>query len=545
MYDGSGGSAGVRRRTRTLAQPPSDPTSDTTSTPPRPPPVEPARPTAIAIETVVAVEGYFGPRCRSEFVCGGDDYRHRSTFLPAGDTVRLESSVDIGARVYDQYGERMRDLDVEWHLTEPISYITEFGDDLSVEPYTDYGWGGNIIFKGCGCHIVRLNNGNSYPLEPVWTSIVASLQVSDSLTLTDTVAVVVPMRLERYPDLMEYATHLEVGASASLDLTRVFASRRGLPITHEASVEKVWGTPPGPVAAEVESVADNSVTVRGIADGVMALGITARTMEETGFLPARIYVGEIPCPAIGPERVIDQRFRIEISHAASLAACVRSTIEGAARWWERALAGTELAESSQCGSAANTLAVTVETKFQEFGGPIGTAHASCSDSLARAGTLVLSEQVFLGIDGNPQFHDPAINLMYQVARHEIGHVLGLVGYSGPSRSLVEGNAFIGAHAVTEFKRLGGMADMVPLEPNDAAHWSKDALRVELMTPSMGAAQEPPVSAITLGALADIGWGVDMSVAEAYQVGQQTRSDREKVVVFHEGASSDSSNPPLR
>ena len=513
--------------------PPSDPASDTTVTP-TPTAVDPARPTAIAIETVVDVEGYFGPRCRSEFACGSDDYRHRSTFRPAGDTVRLESYVDIGARVYDQHGKRMRDLDVEWHLTEPLSYITEFGGDLTVEPYTDYGWGGNITFRGCGCHIVRLNNGNSYPLEPVWTFIVASLQVSDSLTLADTVAVVVPMRLERFPDLLEYAHHLEIGASASMDLTGLFASSRGLPITHDASVSKVWGAPPGPEAAEVEAV-NNTVTVRGIADGVMDLGITARTMEETGSLSARVYVGDIPCPAMGLERASDQRFRIEISHDADLAPCVRSTIEGAAGWWEKALAGTALAESTPCGIAANTLAVTIETEFQEFGGPIGTAHASCSDSLARAGTLVLSEQVFLGIDGDPRFHTPRINLMYQAARHEIGHVLGLVGYSGPSRALVEGDAFIGAHAVTEYKRLGGTGDMVPLEANDAAHWSKDALRVELMTRSMGIAQEPPVSAITLGALADIGWAVDMSVAEDYQVEQrhQSAGERERRIVFHE------------
>lgn len=514
-----------------VSEPP-EPSPDTTTV--TPPPVEPARPEAIVIETVIDVEGYFGPRCRSEFVCGGDDRRHRSHFLPAGDTVRLESSVDIGARVYDQHGKRMQDLEVEWHLTEPIDYITEHGDDYTVEPYTAYGWGGNVIFRGCGCHIVRLNNGNNYPLEPVWTSIVASLQVSDSLTLADTVAVVVPMRLARYPDLLDYAHYLEVGGSVSLDLTGLFESARGLPITHGAGTGKVWGAPPGPVAVEVETVTDNAVTVRGIADGVMGLGISGRTMEETGYLSARIYVGEIPCPVREVERATDQRFRIEVSHAADFAPCVQSTIKSAADWWERALAGTELAESAPCGIAANTLAITVETEFQDFGGPIGQAYASCSDSLTRTGLVTLSEQVFLGIDADPRFHSPLVNLMYQTVRHEIGHVLGLVGYSHAGRTLVEGDAFMGAHAVTEYNRLGGTGAMVPLEPNDAAHWSKDALRVELMTRSMSVSQEPPVSAITLGALEDIGWRVDLSLAEDYRVEQrhQLAGDGERSVVFH-------------
>lgn len=508
-----------------------EPTSDTTAT--TPPSVEPARPTTITIETVIEQERYFGNRCRSEYTCGSEDYRHRPHFVPVGDTIRLDNVVDIGARVYDQYGKRMRDLDVEWHLTEPISYVTEHGDDLPLEvkPYI-YGWGGNIVFRGCMCHIARLNNGNNYPAEPHWTSIVATLQVSDSLTLADTATVITPMRLSRNLYLLDEVTHLEVGQSGSMDLTELFESSRGLPITHTARVSKLWGSPPGPVSVAVDSIVGNDLTVRGIANGVMRLVIEGQTAEETGLMLALVYSGTIPCPAMGAEP--GQRFRIEISHTADLAPCVRSTIEGAAGWWEKALASTDLPASTSCGTAGNTLAVTVETKdYRAIFGPIAGGYISCIDSLPRSGGIILDESMFLGVDGDPRFHTANINLMYQTVRHEIGHVLGLAGYAFPS--LVEGDAFMGYHAVTEFKRLGGAGDMVPLEQNDAAHWSKDALRVELMTRSMGVAEMPPVSAITLGALADIGWGVDMSVAEAYEIEQRhrTASDRERVVVFHE------------
>ena len=83
-----------------------------------------------------------------------------------------------------------------------------------------------------------------------------------------------------------------------------------------------------------------------------------------------------------------------------------------------------------------------------------------------------------------------------------------------------------------FRRLGGTAEGVPLERNDRAHWSNDELGVELMTPSIVFAQEAPVSAITLGALVDIGWTVDMSAAEAYEVGhRQLYREGEGLVVF--------------
>ena len=405
---------------------------------------------------------------------------------------------------------------------------------VTMRPHA-FGWSESNRYPGCLCHVVRFNNGNRHPGDPVWSSLVVSLQVSDSLTLADTATVLVPARMSFADKIGDLGTpfHLEAGGSIDIDMTGLFVSPRGLPVTYEVSAfDRQHGSPPMPDTIVRLEARDNVISVHAVADGVVGLGITARTEQEYfGYGDWRgVYVGSIPCPAIGVQRAPSSRFRIELSYADALAPCARSTIEGAAGWWEKALADNELSESVSCGVDANALEVSVETMFARFGGPLGRAYVSCADSLPRAGTMILGEQMFLGWNRDPRFHSPAINLMYQTARHEIGHILGLVGVH--DKSLVEGDDFVGDRAIAEFRSLGGTGEGVPLEKNDRAHWSKAGLGTELMTPSMSAVQEPPVSAITLGALVDIGWTVDMSAAEAYEVGQrQPYSEGEALVVF--------------
>ena len=491
-------------------------------------------PASLVIETLLdrQSEPYF--LC-SRVVCRNGGSATRYNYLPAGDTIRVENFQDIGATVYDQYGHKMvQDLDVEWHITDSIQYESSIGSMVTMRPY-NRGWSEQPRrFPGCLCHVVRFNNGGSHPRDPVWTSLVASLQVSDSLTLADTATVLVPARMSFAAMIGDWGApfHVEAGGSIDFDMTGLFVSPRGLPVTYEVRAGKEQrGSPPMADTILRLEARDNVISVHGLADGVARLGIRVRTEHEYFHFvtPHGVYVGSTPCPAVGVQRAPSSRFRIELSYADDLSPCVRSTIDGAVGWWEKALTDNELAESEPCGVDANALEISVETIFQGLGGPIGGALASCIDSLPRAGTILLSEQAFLGWNRDPRFHSPAINLMYQVVRHEIGHVLGLVGLQD---TLVEGDHFIGDRAVAEFRRLGGMAEGVPMEKNDRAHWSNDELRGELMRPSIGLTELPSVSAITLGALVDIGWTVDMSAAEAYEVGQpQLYSEGEGLVVF--------------
>ena len=101
--------------------------------------------------------------------------------------------------------------------------------------------------------------------------------------------------------------------------------------------------------------------------------------------------------------------------------------------------------------------------------------------------------------------------------HEIGHVLGIGTIwkdSGMLRDLNADAHFAGPQAIAAFDQAGGtdyQGAKVPTE-QDGAHWHLSVLAGELMSPS-GA--NNMLSAITLGALSDLGYSVDLSAADPY------------------------------
>ncbi len=123
----------------------------------------------------------------------------------------------------------------------------------------------------------------------------------------------------------------------------------------------------------------------------------------------------------------------------------------------------------------------------------------------------------------------------KVMRHEIGHALGFADWmfkkfdllhnpseDHPSYLQAPDSYFSGIKAVTAFNRAGGnryRGNKVPLE-NDPdysrdSHWRERAMGGELMTSTTDA--ENPLSLITIQAMADMGYEVDVSEAESYSV----------------------------
>ena len=102
--------------------------------------------------------------------------------------------------------------------------------------------------------------------------------------------------------------------------------------------------------------------------------------------------------------------------------------------------------------------------------------------------------------------------------HEIGHILGFASEVwtefGYYRKPPEGDGhFNGPLAIAAFDDAGGQdykGAKVPLH-NGESHWSVSILEGELMTPYGG----DTLSAITVQALADLGYDVDVSQADAY------------------------------
>ncbi len=100
------------------------------------------------------------------------------------------------------------------------------------------------------------------------------------------------------------------------------------------------------------------------------------------------------------------------------------------------------------------------------------------------------------------------------ALHEIAHVLGFPRLGGFVQDRSEDVHFAGPLAIAAFDDAGGRdytGAKVPLE-KDGGHWRRSVLDGELMTAGNW---QNSLSAITLQALADLGWVVDVTQADPY------------------------------
>jgi hypothetical protein len=122
----------------------------------------------------------------------------------------------------------------------------------------------------------------------------------------------------------------------------------------------------------------------------------------------------------------------------------------------------------------------------------------------------------------------ARGILPAVITHEIGHALGFNPDSYLPKHLAAGGTsdphFTGATARSKFAEHGAWYTgvTVPLEdlsgrgPNDP-HWRYSVFGDELMVAFVSQDLKAPLSVITLGLFADLGYEVDFSVADPYEV----------------------------
>ena len=114
--------------------------------------------------------------------------------------------------------------------------------------------------------------------------------------------------------------------------------------------------------------------------------------------------------------------------------------------------------------------------------------------------------------------------------HEVAHVLGfgpIWDEFGFRQNLSRGDPnadthFNGPLAIAAFDNAGGSSHAgakVPLQKMDGSHWRSSVFPGELMGPGGGSA----LSAVTVQSLADLGYGVDVTQADAYAVSPATTS----------------------
>jgi hypothetical protein len=110
-----------------------------------------------------------------------------------------------------------------------------------------------------------------------------------------------------------------------------------------------------------------------------------------------------------------------------------------------------------------------------------------------------------------------------VFQHEMGHVLGL-GTLWEPLSLVRfpGSSdprYLGSQANTQYQSLGGR-DLIPLEDaggrsTQSMHWREARFGNELMTGILNLALPNPLSVLSLAALQDLGYRINLEIAEDY------------------------------
>ena len=265
------------------------------------------------------------------------------------------------------------------------------------------------------------------------------------------------------------------------------------------------------------TVSNPSVVAASVSDGWLELTPLGRGSAEVEVVPSS---GGTPAIAEVVVRAAIGTFGIDIVMDQPAPLNYEETVTAAADWWSSILDGTEWTDSRQLGSDCGTrLATALADELLIW--------ASASDFDA---PRLMSVTSCFRRSEEPPGHDPAggsveVNTAFSNAgdvgwmRHAIGHFLGLVLWP-PYTGLVDDHNqyFLGPLAVATFRAGGGDPSLpgVPMEP--VGHWHSGHVAGELMARPGGG------DAVSLAALADAGYTVDLSKATPWRKSANARAE---------------------
>ncbi len=326
-----------------------------------------------------------------------------------------------------------------------------------------------------------------------------------------------PVTVGAIPDL-----ELPVDGSDLLAVSEFFADPDGDVLRYEA-------TSSHPDVATVDISAD-TVTVTAFATGTSTVTVTA---WDPGGLGTEL--------SFDVEVRPDRSFDIEIRFDAMATEPRRAAVLEAAELWMSVLADTELPDVPvddhiECHGARTTeplgtiddLLILVE--FRDIDGPGRTLAQAGTCRLRDGSMLPVASVAFFDVSDFDDLIDSGDAT--ELAAHEIAHALGF-GLLWRPLGLLRNPAFgvgaidahfVGPLAIAAFDAAGG-ADYtggakVPVENLGGGgsanlHWRGSVLDGELMRPLNRIGSPETFSAITIQSLADLGYMVDVSLAEPY------------------------------
>ena len=385
----------------------------------------------------------------------------------------------------------------------------ESGSQVAVTRETDSGTG------------TQVSAGPAPPVPYGFTGFV--IAVSDPIVLFDEVSNRAPFATNAIP-----WQRLRAGAEGeTLTASAYFRDPDGDELEYTA-----WSEDPSVASV---TAAEGRITVVPESGGTTTATVSARDADGLdASLSFAVHVRE----------AVAGSFDLDVVFTDSVSASHRAAVEDAADWWMTILAGMELPDVPTdqlgrlgCGGVFAHEAVgdidelVVLTSVREFDGPGGV--------LGAAQPCGVREESLLPFVGVMRIDVEDLDLLdlddqRELLLHEMGHVLG-IGSLWSSSDLLRNPSlgadgagadthFAGPLAIAAFDEAGGTAysegEKVPVEnragPGSAdVHWRQSVMRTELMTPYATIGAPDPLSAITIQSLADLGYVVDVGVAEPY------------------------------
>lgn len=215
-------------------------------------------------------------------------------------------------------------------------------------------------------------------------------------------------------------------------------------------------------------------------------------------------------------------FNIQVKFGGGLSEAQRAAFQTAAERWSQIITG-DLPSVEVGGELIDDVVITAE----------GIAIDGPGQILGQAGPAFVRTGSLLPITGVMQFDSADLDQMEQdgslvdVIIHEMGHVLG-IGTLWEAKGLLVGAGtsdpiFVGEKAQRVYADLLGEAEPKPVPAANEGgpgtrdgHWRESIFRNELMTGFLDAGINP-LSRLTIASLEDLGYEVDPSAADAFDL----------------------------
>ncbi|MCY4574623.1 MAG: hypothetical protein OXF01_17720, partial [Gemmatimonadetes bacterium] len=340
-----------------------------------------------------------------------------------------------------------------------------------------------------------------------------------TLSFDVTVVTGLPNRAPRLSSTIPDLTDAAIGSRYSSSLSEVFDDPDYDALTYTT-------TNSNPTVASVETRND-SVFVSALAGGSTSMSVTA---TDPGGLSATDSWNVTVVAAV-PET-----FDIDLAFQGSFTDAQVRHIEAARDRWESILAATELSDitynrevsclgmTEHAGTVDDHLVLIIASHIDGDGGTLGEAvycRIRASDDTPIISGVKLDEDDIAWVTAGGSLED--------LVFHEIGHGLGFLGHYWNLKGLRQEGTdphFTGTLARAAFDAAGGTSytgNKVPAA-SDLNHWREPVFGPEIMTPTMTVGETQPISAITLQAMVDLGYTVDVSLAEDYDLPSTTPPD---------------------